>query len=104
MIPEAASWFRRYPIPVRLAPEVTEIDMDGGDEVNCQLAPNWDGEDGLFEINAVGEAELRQFPNLKRASVFTTNERAVVPVFRKCGVEVVSAYDVPFAMDKEETN
>lgn len=102
MIPEAASWFKRYPIPAQLAPEVTEIDMDGGDEVNCQLAPNWDGEDDLFDINAVDEAELRQFPNLKRASVFTTNEHAVVPMFRKCGVEVVSAYDVPFTMDKEE--
>lgn len=101
MVPEAASWFRRYPIPARLAPMVTELDMDGGDEINCQLAPNWDGEDELFNIDAIDEAELRQFPELKRASIFTANERAVVPVFRKCGVEVVSAYDVPFEMDQD---
>lgn len=104
MVPEAAGWFQRYPIPARLAPEVTGFDMDGGDEINCQLAPNWDGEDGLFDINAVEEAELRQFPNLSRASIFTANERAVVPVFRKCGIEVVSAYDIPFEMDKEGTD
>lgn len=103
MIPEAARWFWSYPIPARLALEVTEIDMDGGDEINGQLAPSWDGEDDLFSIDAVDEAELRQFPNLKRASIFTDNERAVVPVFRSCGVEVVSAYDVPFDMDSEET-
>ncbi|WP_195985577.1 hypothetical protein [Clostridium sp. D33t1_170424_F3] len=101
MVPEAASWFRRYPIPARLAPEITEIDMDGGDEINCQLAPNWDGEDGLFDIDAIDEAELRQFPNLKRASIFTTQERAVAPVFHKCGIAVVSACDVPFESDKE---
>ena len=104
MVPEAADWFRRYPIPARLAPEITEIDMDGGDEINCQLAPNWDGEDDLFDINAIDEAELRQFPNLRRASIFTCNEHAVVPVFRQCGIEVVSAYDVPFEMDQGETN
>ena len=96
MIPEAAEWFMRYPIPARLAPELTEINMDGGDDINCQLAPQWDGEDDLFSLDALEEAEVRQFPNLKRASIFTSNEQAVVPVLRNCGVEVVNAYDVPF--------
>lgn len=102
MIPEAANWFQRYPVPLRLAGTVTELNMDGGDEINCQLAPNWDGEDDLFDINSIDEAELRQFPDLKRASIFTSNDRDVVPVFRQCGIEVVNAYDVPFEMDKEQ--
>ena len=101
VIPEAAEWFWNYPIPARLAQEVTEINMDGGDDINCQLAPQWDGEDDLFSLNGLEEAEVRQFPNLKRASIFTSNERDVVPVLRKCGVEAVNAYDVPFEMDQE---
>ena len=70
--------------------------MDGGDEINCQLAPNWDGEDELFNIQAITPEELSQFPRLQRASIFTTQDRSVVPVFRQCGITVVSAYDVPF--------
>ena len=46
--------------------------MDGGDEINCQLAPNWDGEDELFDIQAITPEELSQFPRLQRASIFTT--------------------------------
>ena len=73
--------------------------MDGGDGINCQLAPNWDGEDNLFDIDAIDENELRQFPKLKRVSIFTNNEYNVVSIFRKLGIKVVSAYDIPFEMD-----
>lgn len=102
LIPEAADWFMRYPIPARLASEITEINMDGGDEINCQLAPNWDGEDSLFDIDAIDENELRQFPKLKQVSIFTTNEYNVVSIFRKLGIKVVSAYDIPFEMDTKK--
>ena len=104
MIPEAANWVRRYPIPARLASEITRIDMDGGDEINCQLAPNWDGEDELFNIQAITPEELSQFPRLQRASIFTTQDRSVVPVFRQCGITVVSAYDVPFDIEDADAD
>ena len=78
--------------------------MDGGDEINCQLAPNWDGEDELFDIQAITPEELSQFPRLQRASIFTTQDRSVVPVFRQCGITVVSAYDVPFDIEDADAD
>ncbi len=44
-IPEIRKWLEKYPVPERLAPEVTEIEMDGGSEIYTQLCPFWDGED-----------------------------------------------------------
>ena len=61
-IPEIRKWLEQYPVPARLAPEVTEIEMDGGSEIYTQLCPFWDGEDGAFDLNTITEAELRQFP------------------------------------------
>lgn len=78
--------------------------MDGGDEINCQLAPNWDGEDEPFNIQAITPEELSQFPRLQRASIFTTQDRSVVPVFRQCGITVVSAYDVPFDIEDADAD
>lgn len=100
-IPEAIRWFKQLAVPARLAEEITEIEMDGGSEVYGQIWPFWDGEDDYFDLDAVDEDELRQFPKLRRAAVFASNEQAVVPVFRKCGVEVSNAYDVPFEMDED---
>ena len=68
-IPEIRKWLEKYPVPERLAPEVTEIEMDGGSEIYTQLCPFWDGEDGAFDLNTVTEAELRQFPNLKHITL-----------------------------------
>lgn len=61
-IPEIQKWLEQYPVPARLAPEVTEIEMDGGSEIYTQLCPFWDGEDGAFDLNTITEDELRQFP------------------------------------------
>ena len=41
-IPEIRKWLEKYPVPERLAPEVTEIEMDGGSEIYTQLCPFWD--------------------------------------------------------------
>ena len=38
-IPEIQKWLEQYPVPTRLAPEVTEIEMDGGSEIYTQLCP-----------------------------------------------------------------
>ena len=42
-IPEIRKWLEQYPVPERLALEVTEIEMDGGSEIYTQLCPFWDG-------------------------------------------------------------
>ena len=65
IIPEVADWFWRLPVPLRMAPLITELWYEGGDDIFQQLWPEWDGESDEFDINAEA-AELDQFPNMKR--------------------------------------
>ena len=87
-IPEIRKWLEKYPVPERLAPEVTEIEMDGGSEIYTQLCPFWDGEDGAFDLNTVTEAELRQFPNLKHITLMSSKPEQVLPVLERCSIKV----------------
>ena len=85
---EIRKWLEKYPVPERLAPEVTEIEMDGGSEIYTQLCPFWDGEDGAFDLNTITEAELRQFPNLKHITLMSSKPEQVLPVLERCGIKV----------------
>lgn len=87
-IPEIRKWLEKYPVPARLAPEITEIEMDGGSEIYTQLCPFWDGEDGAFDLNTITEAELRQFPNLKHITLMSSKPEQVLPVLERCGIKV----------------
>lgn len=87
-IPEIRKWLEKYPVPERLAPEVTEIEMDGGSEIYTQLCPFWDGEDRAFDLNTITEAELRQFPNLKHITLMSSKPEQVLPVLERCGIKV----------------
>lgn len=87
-IPEIRKWLEQYPVPERLAPEVTEIEMDGGSEIYTQLCPFWDGEDGAFDLNAITEAELRQFPNLKHITLMSSKPEQVLPALERCSIKV----------------
>lgn len=62
--------------------------MDGGSAVYGQIWPFWDGEDEYFDLDAVTEAELRQFPNLTRVTLMSSRPEAVAPVLEACSVEV----------------
>ena len=87
-IPEIRKWLEKYPVPERLAPEVTEIEMDGGSEIYTQLCPFWDGEDGAFDLNTITEAELRQFPNLNHITLMSSKPEQVLPVLERCSIKV----------------
>lgn len=65
IIPEVKKWFQDLPIPASLAPLVTELYFDGGNEIYAQLIPFWDGEDDVFDIESLTEEDILQFPNLK---------------------------------------
>ena len=86
-IPEIHKWLEKYPVPERLALEVTEIEMDGGSEIYSQLYPFWDGEDGAFDLNTITEAELRQFPNLGHITLMSSKPEQVLPVLQRCGIK-----------------
>ena len=65
IIPEVKKWFQDLPIPASLAPLVTELYFDGGNEIYAQLIPFWDGESDDFDIESLTEEDICQFPNLK---------------------------------------
>lgn len=87
-IQEAVDWFKSLQIPVTLADEITELVIDGGNEIFGQIIPFWDGEDDYFDVRNVSEEEIRQFKNLKRMEVMPQENWNEMDVFEKCGIEV----------------
>ena len=88
IIQPALDYMINLPIPKKYAEQVQEIDMDGGNEIYMNLIPQWDGEDDSFDLNEVSLKELQQFPNLKKATIMTSNFEQVKDIFKSQGIEV----------------
>ncbi|MDU0290298.1 DUF6892 domain-containing protein [Saccharothrix longispora] len=84
-VPEALAYFEALEVPVELAEKITEIEMDGGNEIYLEIAPNWDGEDGLFDVDEF--ADLRHFPHLKSMTLFYTGNEEALETLRARGIE-----------------
>ena len=88
IIQPALEYMMNLPIPKKYAEQVQEIDMDGGNEIYMNLIPQWDGEDDGFDLNEVSLKELQQFPNLKQATIISSNFEHVKETFDMQGVQV----------------
>ena len=88
IIQPALEYMMNLPIPKKYAEQVQEIYMDGGNEIYLNLIPQWDGEDDGFDLNEVSLKELQQFPNLKQATIISSNFEHVKKTFDKQGVQV----------------
>lgn len=88
VIRPALEYFEALSIPKKYAEEVKEIYMDGGNEIYMNIIPQWDGEDGTFDLNELSLSELRQFPNLKEATILSSNFDSVKEIFDAAGIEV----------------
>ena len=88
IIQPALEYMMNLPIPKKYAEQVQEIDMDGGNEIYMNLIPQWDGEDDSFDLNEVSLKELQQFPNLKKATIMTSNFEQVEDIFKSQGIKV----------------
>lgn len=86
IIKPALNWFKRLPVPKRLAVEIETIRSDGGDDVYMNIIPQWDGEDKIFYIKSVTPEEIKQFPNLRSVRIFASDE--ALEVFRSCGIKI----------------
>lgn len=84
-VPEALAYFEALEVPVEFADKIIEIEMDGGNEIYLEIAPNWDGEDGLFDVDEF--ADLRHFPNLKSMTLFYTGNEEALEMLRARGIE-----------------
>ena len=52
------------------------------------IIPQWDGEDETFDLNEITLTELQQFPNLKKATVMSSNLDEVKEIFDAANIEV----------------
>ncbi|GLZ40561.1 hypothetical protein [Actinokineospora sp. NBRC 105648] len=84
-VPEALAYFEALEVPVELAEKITEIEMDGGNEIYLEIAPGWDGEDGLFDVDEF--ADLRHFSHLKSMTLFYTGNEEALESLRARGIE-----------------
>lgn len=87
-IQEALNWFKKLEIPERLADEVDDLVMDGGNDIYHQIIPFWDGEDDYFDINALDEAEVKQFKNLHHITLMSANPDKAIETLETCNVTV----------------
>ncbi len=88
IIEPAMSFFKELEIPKKFAPYVETIYMDGGNDVYMNIIPQWDGEDETFDLNEITLTELQQFPNLKKATVMSSNLDEVKEIFDAANIEV----------------
>lgn len=86
-IKQAVKWFKDLPVPANLADEVTEIIMDGGNEIYHQIEPFWDGEDDYFDLKKLDEDEVKQFKNLKRIVFMAADKEKTKKLFEKLKIE-----------------
>lgn len=71
-IAEVLQYFKDLPIPKRLAPELTEIYQDGGNDIYMNLSPFSGGAIEYWDIES--SADAKQFPNLKKATLCYAKE------------------------------
>ncbi len=84
-VPEALAHFEALEVPVELAEKITKIEMDGGNEIYLEIAPGWDGEDDLFDVDEF--ADLRHFPNLRSMTLLYTGNEEALEVLRARGID-----------------
>ena len=88
IIEPAMNFFKEMEIPKNFAPYVEMLYMDGGNDVYMNIIPQWDGEDESFDLNEITLEELQQFPNLKKATLMSSNFDKVKEVFDAANIAV----------------
>jgi len=83
-IEEVTQYFKDFPVPKRLAPKLTEIYQDGGNDIYMNLVPFGSGEEDYWDINTVEDA--KHFPNLKKVTLCYAKDH-IVDDFEKLGME-----------------
>lgn len=85
----AVNFFKELMIPVSMAERVEKIYMDGGNDIYGNIAPFWDGEDGRFDLDSLSETEVKQFTNLRKMTIMTSNLNRIKEICEPLGIEVM---------------
>ena len=83
-ISEVTNYFKKLPIPKRMANEVTEIYQNGGNNIYMQLLRFGEGWEDYWDIE--NTKDVKQFPNLKKVVLCYAKEN-VIDEFNKMGIE-----------------
>lgn len=83
-IPEVLAYFAEYPVPREMLDRVVELVQDGGNDIYLQIAPLWDGEDDVFDIEDFSDVDL--LPNLRSLTLTGVDEETLESL-RKKGIE-----------------
>jgi hypothetical protein len=67
--PKMKKMFKALKIEKELATQIKELRIEAPDEIYRQLWWYWDGECDTYTITQITEAELSQFPNLKKIEI-----------------------------------
>jgi hypothetical protein len=86
-IAEVTQFFRDIKIPKNMAPLLTEIYQDGGNEVYMNLLRFGNGTEDYWDIKSAVDA--KQFPNLKKATLCYA-EDAVFNEMNALGIDAES--------------
>jgi hypothetical protein len=93
MIPEVKAYFEDYDIPAELLASLDRLTWEAGEDLQGEVAPNWDGEDALFDLTAASAEDLALLPNLKSIKALHNHEdESVVAAFKEKGVELTHPY------------
>lgn len=86
VIKEFAEFFEEVVLTDEDLAKVTYMTFDGGNEIYCQLHPNWDGEDEIFDITSAKGIE--KLPNLNCVDAVAMYTDEVLDEITKAGIEV----------------
>lgn len=92
-IPELEHYFRQLEIQDTDLEQITTLEFDGGLEIYQTLIPNWDGEDGQFDIGNIEDITcLKKLQRINVISMITTT--AIAPLLLLPDLKQVSWHEI----------
>jgi hypothetical protein len=94
MMPEAKEWFEAFPIDSDMVADIESLHWEAGAQIMQDIAPNWDGEDELFDVTPETAADCALLPKLKTIKAVYDKEKedAVIAAFAEKGVTISHVY------------
>lgn len=86
---KARDYFEQYKIDKAYERYVKELNIDAGDEIYGELFPFWDGEDEIYNITDISEAEIMQFTKLKKISSWHNLSKKTLSILKKQRIRFV---------------
>ncbi|WP_342510835.1 ybaK/ebsC family protein [Sporosarcina sp. FSL K6-1522] len=67
--------------------KITQLCFDGGNEIYFYIQPDWDGEDGSFDVHSVSGFE--KLTNLATVTIISMIDEPTVELLKQKGIDIV---------------